>query len=80
MSPSLAPRAERRHHRRVQRDRRLDTGHRGVEVSTIREIETFMTLLSSTITNWAAARMMIANQDATSNSLRVPPGPLDGWA
>ncbi len=41
--------------------------------STICEIETFMTELSSTITNWAAARMMIAIQLLNPEPPPLPP-------
>jgi len=50
---------ERRNHQRVGGDHQLDAWIVVSRSSTICEIDTFMTLLSRTITDWAAARMAI---------------------
>ena len=56
---------ERRHHQRVHGDRGLDAVTVVSRSATICEIETFITLESSTITNCAAARMISGSQRRT---------------
>ena len=63
MSPSFAPSSiERGHRQRVEGDRGLHRRRRVLSrSSTTVEIDTFMTVPSSTMTNWAAPRISTTN-------------------
>jgi hypothetical protein len=69
----------RRHHQRIRRDGQLDALDRGVEVRDDLRDRQFMTLLSSTITNCAAARTAIGSQAGAARA-SVATAPSSGFA